>query len=268
MYSTQVGWANVPAAVSDDLITWSTPFNALPELPAWAEWGSTWAPGVVARPGGYVLYFAARSAALGRQCIGAAFATQAAGPFVSPSPQPLVCQPELGGSIDPHPFVDDDGQAYLQWKADGNAIGGRSILFSQQLTDDGLGLVGEPAQLLRNDAAWERPLIENPAIVRFDGRYVLLYSGGWWEDSSYAVGHAVCDSPLGPCTKVSTSAPTFGTSAGVAGPGGATVIDGPAGDRWLAFHGWDPAATGYENGGARTLRFASVSWDGLSLNVR
>jgi hypothetical protein len=49
--------------------------------------------------------------------------------------------------------------------------------------------------------------------------------------------------------------------------GGTTLLEGPAGDLWLAFHGWDLAAIGYESGGARALRFASVSWDGLHLNV-
>ena len=63
LYSTQVGLLNVPVATAPDLATWSPPTDALPTLPAWAEWGHTWAPGVLARPGGFVLYFAARSKA-------------------------------------------------------------------------------------------------------------------------------------------------------------------------------------------------------------
>jgi beta-xylosidase len=267
LYSTQVGFLNIPVATADDLTTWSAPVDALPVLPEWAEWGRTWAPGAVARPGGFVLYFAALSRATGRQCIGAATAADAAGPFVPASAEPLVCQADLGGSIDPHPFVDDDGTPYLLWKADGNAVGRASVLYAQRLRLDGLGLEGEPAPLLHVDAAWEDPLIENPALVHVAGRYLLLYSGGWWESDSYATGYATCDTPLGPCVKATNDGPLHGTGADVAGPGGACVIVGPAGDMWLVHHGWAPGAVGYAAGGARSVRFASVTWDGARLAI-
>jgi beta-xylosidase len=267
LFSTQVGFLNVPVATSPDVATWSGPIDALPVLPAWAEWGRTWAPGVLERPDGFVLYFAAHARGTVRQCIGAATSPDAGGPFVPASTEPLVCQLELGGSIDPHPFVDADGTPYLMWKADGNAIGGASVLFSQRLRPDGLGLEGDPSPLLRNDAAWEAPLIENPALVAVGGRYVLLYSGGWWESAAYATGYATCDTPLGPCAKVTTGAPLHTTDAGVAGPGGASVIAGPAGDMWLAHHGWTPGAIGYAAGGVRSLRFAPLSWDGARMVV-
>jgi beta-xylosidase len=267
LYSTQVGLANVPVATTPDLATWSTPIDALPELPAWAEWGHTWAPGVLQRPSGFVLYFAARSRTTGRQCIGAATSTSATGPFTSTSPEPLVCQPELGGSIDPHPFGDTDGTAYLLWKADGNAIGRASALFSQRLRPDGLALQRQATPLLHYDAAWEAPLVENPALVRVDGRYALLYSGGWWETDGYATGYATCDSPLGPCAKVTTERPLHSSDSGVAGPGGACVITGPAGDMWLAYHAWTPDAIGYRAGGARSLHFTALRRDGYRLAV-
>lgn len=267
LYSTQVGLFNVPVATAPDLATWSPPADALPKLPVWAEWGRTWAPGVMARPGGFVLYFAARSRATGTQCIGAATSTSATGPFTSSAAEPLVCQPELGGSIDPYPFVDADGTPYLLWKADGNAVGSASVLFAQPLGPAGLTLAGDAIPLLQNDATWETPLIENPALLRVDGRYLLLYSGGWWESDTYATGYAACDTPLGPCTKLTTEHPLHASDPGVAGPGGATVITGPAGDMWLAHHGWAPGVIGYAAGGARSLRFASLRWDGAQLTV-
>jgi beta-xylosidase len=267
LYSTQVGLLNIPVATAPDLATWSPTSDALPKLPDWAEWGRTWAPGVLVRPGGFVLYFAARSNATGGQCIGAATSTSATGPFTSSAAEPLVCQPELGGSIDPHPFVDADGTPYLLWKADGNAVGSASVLFAQRLGPDGLTLAGGPVPLLQNDASWETPLIENPALLRVDGRYMLLYSGGWWESDTYATGYATCDTPLGPCTKVTTEQPLHASDASVAGPGGATVITGPAGDMWLAHHGWAPGFIGYAAGGARSLRFASLRWNGAQFTV-
>jgi beta-xylosidase len=261
LFSTQVGFLNVPVARSDDLHQWSHPIDALPELPTWAEWGHTWAPGVLRRDSGYVLYFAARSRTLGQQCIGAATAQAIEGPYTSPAPEPLVCQPHLGGSIDPQPFVDRDGTAYLLWKADANAIGKTSQLFAQRLRPDGLALAGNAVALLRRDARWEWPLIENPALLAMNDAYVLLYSGGWWDSDGYATGYAVCDTPLGPCVKKTTQRPILASTGDEAGPGGASVVTGPAGDHWLAYHAWTPSAIGSHNEGARSLRFAPLTWD-------
>ena len=261
LFSTQVGMINVPVALSEDLRHWSYPVDALPDLPTWAEWGRTWAPGVLRRDNGFVLYFAARSRALGLQCIRAATAGAVDGPYTSPASEPLVCQPHLGGSIDPQPFVDGDGTPYLLWKADANAIGQTSQLFAQRLRPDGLALTGDAVPLLRSDAGWERPLIENPALLAADGAYILLYSGGWWESGGYATGYALCDTPLGPCEKQTTHQPILASTEDEAGTGGASVMTGPAGDHWLAYHAWTTGAIGYHSGGARSLRFASLTWD-------
>jgi beta-xylosidase len=258
LYTTQVGWQNVPVSVSPDLAQWSAPSDALPDLPDWAEWGRTWAPGALAVDDAYVLYFAARVRALGIQCIGVAAAPSATGPFVPQGEQPLVCQPDLGGSIDPAPFRDANGDAFLLWKSDANAIGGRSTLFSQRLRADGLAFEGDAVALLASDASWEQPLIENPTLATLDGGYLLFYSGGWWESASYAIGYARCDTPLGPCQKVTIDGPLAGTSEDEAGPGGACLVSGPDGTRWLAYHAWTPGAIGYSAGGRRSLRFAAI----------
>jgi beta-xylosidase len=260
LYSTQVGFHNVPVATTVDLRHWSPPSDALPLLPGWAEWGRTWAPGVARLDGRYLLYFAAHHRNSGRQCIGVAISATATGPFVSPAPDPLVCQAHLGGSIDPHPFIDRDGTASLLWKADGNDIGQPSTLYAQHLAHDGLALSGQPVPLLRSDAAWEQPLIENPALVAAGRSYTLLYSGGWWESGGYATGYATCRTPLGPCTKATVDRPILGSGGDEAGPGGASIVRGPAGDQWLAYHAWTPGAVGYNSGGTRSLRFAAITW--------
>jgi hypothetical protein len=48
----------VQVARSTDLAAWSDLADALPSLPAWVGVNEilTWAPSVLARPGGYVLY--------------------------------------------------------------------------------------------------------------------------------------------------------------------------------------------------------------------
>jgi beta-xylosidase len=267
LFSAQVGFINVPVAISDDLREWAAPVDALPQLPTWADKGRTWAPGVLRRDNGFVLYFAARSRALGLQCIGAATAEAIEGPYSSPATEPLVCQPQLGGSIDPQPFIDSDGTAYLLWKADANAIGQTSQVFAQALRPDGLALAREPVPLLNYDAPWERPLIENPALLTVDGAYVLLYSGGWWESAGYATGYAVCDTPLGPCAKKTTSQPILAGTGDQAGTGGASVVTGPAGDHWLVHHAWTTGIIGYHTGGARSVHFVSLTWDGNQLVI-
>jgi hypothetical protein len=259
LYTTQVGLHNVPVSVSPNLADWSAPGDALPALPDWAEWGRTWAPGVLAVDDGFVLYFAARVRELEMQCIGVASAPSATGPFVPQGGQPLVCQPGLGGSIDPSPFRDANGEAFLLWKSDANAVGGRSQLFSQRLRPDGLGFEGDAVALLASGAAWEQPLIENPTLATIDGGYILFYSGGWWESASYAIGYARCDTPLGPCQKVTIDAPLAGTHEDEAGPGGTCLVTGPDGTRWLAYHAWTAGAISYAGGGRRSLRFAVLS---------
>jgi hypothetical protein len=199
-YFTQ-GRSNVPMRVSTDWTTWSKPVDVLPVLPAWARSGRTWAPAVAARGGEWVLYFTAWHAGSGRQCIGTGTAATPYGPF-EPSPEPIVCQLILGGSIDPSPFADATG-SYLLWKSDENALDRPARLWASRLDSGGTALVGEPVPLLTAEHPWEDPLIENPAMVTGDdGQRWLFYSAGPWETARYSTGLAYCDGPLGPCRKV------------------------------------------------------------------
>jgi beta-xylosidase len=259
-FGTNTGGANVPVLTSEDLSEWRVAGDALPVLPSWAVSGAslTWAPAVLDRGDGtWVLYFVARDRASGLQCIGAALATEPAGPFQSASGGPLVCQTELGGSIDPYPFRDTDGSAILLWKNDGNCCGLRVGLWSQRLGPDAISLVGPPAELLVKDRPWEEPLIENPALVVAGGTYHLLYSGGWWESPSYAIGHATCAGPFGPCAKVGDQ-PVLASGAGAWGPGGEAVFSDHQGKAWLAYHAWTAPQGSYAAGGVRSLRLEPI----------
>jgi beta-xylosidase len=256
-YSTNPigGGANVQTAISHDLLHWEIlrdpdgkKHDALPTLPAWAKGGWTWAPEVLKTGTGFVLYFTAKDRKTGRQCIGAATSANAAGPFVSASPAPLVCQLELGGSIDPDAFRDSDGKLYLYFKNDGNAVHKPAALYVQPLTPDGLGLTGEPTTLLRSrplGKSWEQDVIEAPSMVKMGGTYVLFFSGGyfgWPPDaplSPYAIGYATCSSATGPCTE--NDQPILFSRSGnagcISGPGHQAVFQ--VGARYfLAYHAW------------------------------
>ena len=254
-YGTQTGDLNLQVMESADLARWEHRRDPLPELPGWAAPGLTWAPSVLARDDGtFVLYYTVRVRDAGRQGISVATAADPGGPFVDRSSGPLLFQAERGGSIDPSPFVDDDGTAFLLWKSDDNAIGGEAGLWGAPLRADGLGLAGEPVEILRHDAAWEKPLVEAPSLVHPSGEpYVLFYSGGWWEGDGYGVGYATGPGPLGPFTKETADGPWLAAEAGRAGPGGAEVFADADGEWRIAFHAWTPPAVGYDHGGARSL---------------
>lgn len=259
-YFTQ-GRSNVPLRVSSDWTTWSKPVDVLPVLPAWARPGRTWAPAVAQRDGAWVLYFTAWHAGSGRQCIGTGTAPTPYGPF-EPSPEPIVCQLGLGGSIDPSPFADATG-SYLLWKSDENALGRPARLWSSRLDSAGTALAGDPVPLLTAEHAWEDPLIENPAMVTGDdGRRWLFYSAGPWETARYSTGLASCDGPLGPCRKVLHDRPWLGSAGDMVGPGGLDTFVAPNGELMAGLHAWAPDAVGYPAGGQRSVRIGHLDLTG------
>lgn len=244
--------ANVQMAVSPDLVDWQPLrdaggglHDAMPVLPAWAQEGWTWAPEVLKHGDGYLLFFTAREAASGRQCTGVARSADPLGPFVSDAAEPLVCQRELGGTIDASPFVDADGQLYLYYKADANAVGKPTDIFVQRMTPDGMGLTGEPVALLRNDQEWEEHVVESPTMVRRDGRYVLFFSANYfgWEPhqrlSPYAMGYATCEGPMGPCVDAPENPILYSyndrTAGCLSGPGHQAVFEA-GGRQFIVFH--------------------------------
>ena len=123
-------------------------------------------------------------------------------------------------------------------------------IVAQQLTPDGLGLVGPRRLLLQADQPWEGGNIEGPSMVAHEGRDYLFYSGNNFESANYAIGYAICQTPFGPCAKA--PGPWLGSSAQAEGPGGQEVFSDGDGHLWLALHAWLRGHIGYP-GGARNL---------------
>jgi beta-xylosidase len=259
-YGTNSVEGNIQIIESTDLVHWAVVGNALPSLPTWATPGDTWAPAVLPIGGQYVLYYSTVATATGQQCISEATAPTPEGPFADTSAGPMVCQTNLGGSIDPSPFVDLNGTPYLLWKSIG--VDGRSdSIWSQQLNPAGTSVVGAgPTVMLAPTQGWEDHNVEAPDLILLSGRYFLFYSGNSWTGASYAVGVATCAGPLGPCAKPS-SQPILASGSHMAGPGGESVFADSAGHFWIAFHAWAPGAVGYPNSRAlyiRPLSFATA----------
>jgi beta-xylosidase len=259
-YATQTGDTNVQVMTSADLVRWDHLGDALPQLPQWAAAGHTWSPCALERDGKYVLYYVVRHAESGRQSISVATADGPHGPFVDSATAPFVFQLERGGSIDPSPFVDTDGVAYLLWKSEDNALGQPSSLWAAPLSVDGLSLTASPTRLLDHDRGWEAPLIEAPSMVSWHGVYFLFYSANWWESPKYCVGYATAPAPLGPWEKATKERPWLMSEGEAQGPGGQEFFTDRDGALRMAYHAWVGEQVGYAAGGRRALWLGRVAF--------
>ena len=257
-YATNSATGNVQAIRSDDLAHWTVLGDALSQLASWARPGSTWAPAVFERNGSYLLYYTAAQASNGQKCVSVATAGQPQGPFDDSSTSPLVCQTNLGGSIDPSPFVDANGTAYLTWKS--QASSGPPTIWVQQLSANGTNLVGGgPTALLRPSHAWEGGVVEGPNMLVWSGHYYLFYSANDWNSASYAIGVAICQGPTGPCSKPLDHA-ILASQGPASGPGGPSLFTDSSGGLWMAFHAWSPSAVGYPHSRLLFLRQVTFAY--------
>ena len=262
-YATNAFGKNIQAARSHDLVTWEMLPDALPELPAWASLtsGFVWAPDVTRVGDQYVMYYTARDRQSNRQCVGRATSDRPDGHFRDTSAKPLICQAALGGTIDASFFRDGD-RLYLYFKNDGNCCGIPTRLWAQELSPDGLSLIGRPTSLLVNDPiSWEGDVIEAPYMVKHGDGYYLFYSANSYADERYAVGYARCESPTGPCGKAAENpilASHTGGARAVIGPGGQSLFQ--VGDQtWMAYHVWTATPDG-QQGDSRTMWLDRLDW--------
>lgn len=257
---------HIPARSSTDLRTWTAAAPVLRATPGWADGSRTWAPFVLPIHGGFVLYYA--TAVAGQRnvngwpvmCLSRAVARSPEGPYDDHSAAPLVCQRDLGGSIDPSAYYDEHMNPWLVWKSDGNCCGIASRLFSARLSADGTALEGPHHQLLASGHAWERGVIEGPSFTRHNGQLYLFYSGNLWNTEFYSVGYATCASPAGPCVDQTDGRAWFWSHAptNAWGPGGQEFFrDLHTGQLYMSYHAWDSESAK----GKRTLRMSPLRFD-------
>lgn len=274
-YATNDG-INLPMLVSRDLVNWSQVrdsagrrVDGMPTLAPWVKEGRTWAPEVMRVGNRWLLYYTAANRKRNVQCLGVAAADNPKGPFRDDSAEPLVCQYDQGGTIDANPFRDSDGKLYLYYKSDGNAVRKKSYIWGQRLSDDGLKVLGEPAPLIKDDAAWEWGLVEAPAMVRSPAGLQLFYSAAFfgWDPkerlSRYATGYATCASPLGPCRDAPEN-PILNSfsdrQAGcLSGPGHPGIFQVGA-RTFMAFHAWAATSGCRKADDERYLYVAPLFW--------
>jgi beta-xylosidase len=279
---------NFPILRSTDLVRWRRVGTAFtPDtFPGWSS-GNPWGPSVLAvrtspsrpcpgfdLPAGatcFYLYYTGLNDRLATpsNCIGVATSDRPDGGFKDqgilknggiPVRGPIGCGDRRGYSnIDPAPFIDVDGRAYLYFLTGRNPSGAWAPRISVvRLDDDLLHASGRRITLLRGTQAWEQRgrirWVEGPWMVRRGSFYYLFYSGGNWR-TNYAMGYAVGRSPLGPFRK-SRRNPILRGTRRVIGPGGGSVVRGPVSGRLqMIYHARARAR------GPRTLRIDRLVWD-------
>lgn len=93
-------------------------------------------------------------------------------------------------SIDADCFIDDDGQAYLYW---GSGFDYKDGVCAVGILNKDMSSFKEVPKLITPEGYFE-----GPHMMKRNATYYLMYSDGFYYDSSYKVRYAISDKPTGP----------------------------------------------------------------------
>lgn len=158
----------LPILTSTDLVNWTLRGYALVNIPQ-ARYAvprhaqGVWAPAIRHHGGMFYIYYGMPDEGI--------YAVRAADPLGQWTPP--VCVLAGKGLIDPCPFWDEDGQAYVVHGYARSRIGFKSFLGIFPVSADGLRATG-PDRLLYNGLATQ-PTIEGPKVHR-RGEYIYIFA--------------------------------------------------------------------------------------------
>ena len=206
---------------SKNLVDWKKERMVL-DVTRDVKWANieAWAPDAIERNGTYYFYFCAKGE------IGVATAKSPLGPFADALGAPLLRKGSgiQTNTIDPYPFIDDDGQAYLYY---GNGKLGNVY----KLKPDMVTLDGPPAAIELKDFR------EGIVVFKRGGKYYFMWSIDDARSPNYRVGWGVADSPLGPVTSNADQFVVLQRSGAAVGTAHHSVVNVPGTDRWyVAYH--------------------------------
>ena len=185
-YLTASSFTNVPGLPilhSKDLVNWTLIGHGLKELTPVAHYatprrgGGVWAPAIRYHDGRFYIYYPDPD--FGIYVI---TAERSEGPWSAPR---LI--DDSRGAIDPCPFWDEDGRAWLVMAWAKSRAGFNNILTLRPLTPDGMSVSGPgktiidgntlpPVRTSNGPMHWET--IEGPKLYRNDGWYYILAPAG------------------------------------------------------------------------------------------
>lgn len=200
-----------------DMVNWTDHGAALPlSTFTWAQAGSAWASQCIRKGNKYYWYVCCTPKSGGANVVGVAVADSPTGPFKDPLKKPLV---QGGwGYIDPSPWIDDDGKAYLvfgnpgcfivklnsnmtsyntSWTVKGNHVRKEQAGVWEFIQDE--ESFGGPKDIPegKQNSDYKDLYEEGPWLMKRDSIYYLMYAaGGVPEHISYSTS----DSPTGPWT--------------------------------------------------------------------
>lgn len=232
--ATSSEWApQFPILHSLDLVNWKIEGCVFPTRPTWAR-GNFWAPEISQYNGRYYVYYVGRNRD-GLLAVAVATADKPNGPYQDHGQ--LVAQE--AGSIDPMAFTDQQGQRWLVWKEDGNSRQQAAVLWLQKLSADGLKLIGDRREVIRNDAEWEGQVVEGPFVLFHEGWYYLIYAGAGCcgRGCNYAVGVARTRDINERWEKCPAN-PILASNSTWRCPGHGSVVEDTQGRFWFIYHAY------------------------------
>lgn len=165
---------------STDMVNW-TDHGVVASLKdfSWARQDNgAWAIQCIERNGKFYLY-----APMHGNGIGVLVSDSPYGPFKDPLGKRLIETDHLWNDIDPSPFIDDDGQAYLYW--------GNPDVYYVKLNEDMISTTGE----IIKEPSKPKNYQEGPWIWKRKEHYYMAYASTCCPEG---IGYAMSSSPTGP----------------------------------------------------------------------
>lgn len=162
----------LPLLYSRDLVNWKVVNYIIHEIPEEryrkpVHGCGVWAPSIRYHGGTYFVCFPMPDEGI--------YMTTATDPFGTWS-EPVNIRPGAGW-IDPCPFWDDDGKAYLVAGVAKSRIGYKSVLHMVEMRPDGMGLIGGEVRIFDGNEN-DQETIEGPKMYKRNGWYYIFAPAG------------------------------------------------------------------------------------------
>ncbi len=260
-YATHNGPKGFQVLTSKDLVNWTRQDPV--GKPSWSS-DQMWAPEVYPHNGKWYIFYSALNHTTNKRDLAVSVGDGPLGPFHDLAVLVPGASENEGtsqdGAIDPTIYFEGD-QPYLLYIREAQPRALKIV----KLKPDFSAIEGEAKALIHADRPAERGILDAPTMIKRDGTYWLVFSGGWFQswkkDACYRVWSAHSRSLMGPYVK--SDKPIIESKAGETySPGHQTIFELPSGEWWMAYHGWNAEGDpmyGHNKLG-RTLRLDRLTW--------